>query len=462
MATLKVYKKSKIINHRRCMKLFYSLVICTVIFCLIFSEVLLTFGKFIPTSFLSLSVFSLTIDAASDIVEQWLSSTTIDNNLTQSIFQARSYPYYPQFPILIYTQNLSLLQNTSKLILLGNGFFEDPTWGMTASGKSQKDLMTGLSCPYLANYCDITSDKTFFSDADAVVYHARDPIDREEAKKNRHQRQRFVFALWESPAHTDSLKSYNSFYNWTMTYRFTSHIVASYYSNTYLHKSSDYYQFLLRENATRGLPWTFGQLDHQPSDEILAEKKLGTVAALISNQGGSSRRLYYIKYLKRYIDVTVYGKHSVPCPKDVDCVEFIAKNYYFYLSFENSLCQDYTTEKFFRMLHYTIVPVVLGLSNYSYFIPSSGFIDVNNFEGVAPLAQYMREVRQDKEKYLSYFSWKKDYVWNKNTFFTPFCDLCLRLHLDSQPNVIEDIDAWWHENTCQKPRKMKAFSSFHW
>ena len=30
--------------------------------------------------------------------------------------------------------------------------------------------------------------------------------------------------------------------------------------------------------------------------------------------------------------------------------------YRFYLSFENSVCADYVTEKFFRILHYNVIP----------------------------------------------------------------------------------------------------------
>ena len=36
----------------------------------------------------------------------------------------------------------------------------------------------------------------------------------------------------------------------------------------------------------------------------------------------------------------------------------------FYLAFENSLCDDYITEKFFSTLKLNIIPVVLGSGKY--------------------------------------------------------------------------------------------------
>ncbi|CAF0797699.1 unnamed protein product [Rotaria sordida] len=365
-------------------------------------------------------------------------------------FETRLSDYYPHLPIHIFTQNLSLTGNTSKLILLGNGFFGTRDWGIASSSRSSTEKMTAIHCPFLSNYCDITTDNDRFSEADAIVYHMRDGIDLNRAKTNRHPKQRFVFALWESPAHTPNLQSYNQFFNWTMTYRFDSHIITSYYSQYgYIHTSSSYYKLILNENSTRKLNYNIRKLDHQPSDEILQKKKLGTAAALISNCGGSSQRLGFINKLKQYIDVKVYGRCGESCPAKTNCRKFIAENYYFILSFENSLCSDYTTEKFFAALEHPIVPVVLGRTNYSYFIPSSGYIDINQFSNMNSLAQYLNETRYNKEKYLSYFLWKKDYVWGLNQFFTPFCDLCLRLHLDLKPNIIDNMHQWWFNNSCQ-------------
>jgi hypothetical protein len=112
----------------------------------------------------------------------------------------------------------------------------------------------------------------------------------------------------------------------------------------------------------------------------------------------------------------------------------------------------FLAEKFFAALEHPVVPVVLGRTNYSYFLPSSGFIDVNDFSTMKSLAEYLNKTRNDKEKYLSYFSWKKDYVWRLNDFFTPFCDLCVRLHLDSKPKIIDDMQKWWFNDACTSSR----------
>ena len=69
--------------------------------------------------------------------------------------------------------------------------------------------------------------------------------------------------------------------------------------------------------------------------------------------------------------------------------------FYFYLAFENSICNDYVTEKFFRGLQVIIanldgpwenqdsqapvVPIVLGGANYSALAPNHSFIHVDDF-----------------------------------------------------------------------------------
>lgn len=51
------------------------------------------------------------------------------------------------------------------------------------------------------------------------------------------------------------------------------------------------------------------------------------------------------------------------------CLKRIEKKYKFYLSFENSLCPDYVTDKLFRILKLNVIPIGFGVLNYSTVVP---------------------------------------------------------------------------------------------
>ena len=59
-----------------------------------------------------------------------------------------------------------------------------------------------------------------------------------------------------------------------------------------------------------------------------------------------------VRSLQKHIPVDIYGKCSrKPCPDQV-CFPMLDKDYKFYFAFENSLCEDYVTEKFFKVLRW--------------------------------------------------------------------------------------------------------------
>jgi hypothetical protein len=66
----------------------------------------------------------------------------------------------------------------------------------------------------------------------------------------------------------------------------------------------------------------------------------------------------YVDKLKGYINITQYGRcngedESEVCgrKKFYECFKELAKTHMFYIAFENSICDDYATEKFFRPLY---------------------------------------------------------------------------------------------------------------
>ena len=61
----------------------------------------------------------------------------------------------------------------------------------------------------------------------------------------------------------------------------------------------------------------------------------------------------YVGKLKEYINITQYGRCSgEECSRKNgnECFEELAQTHMFYIAFENSICEDYATEKFYRSL----------------------------------------------------------------------------------------------------------------
>ncbi|RXG72122.1 Alpha-(1,3)-fucosyltransferase C, partial [Armadillidium vulgare] len=81
--------------------------------------------------------------------------------------------------------------------------------------------------------------------------------------------------------------------------------------------------------------------------------------------------------------VDIYGKcGSLDCGDLLhfsDCYKKFEDEYKFYFSFENSICADYITEKFFNILRLYLVPVVFGGGDYSAVSPPHSYINVRKF-----------------------------------------------------------------------------------
>ena len=107
----------------------------------------------------------------------------------------------------------------------------------------------------------------------------------------------------------------------------------------------------------------------------------------------------YVRELARHVDVHKFGcggNYSCPRTKHEYCdIVLLNRTYKFYLSFENSLCTDYVTEKVYRILNLNVVPIVLGYSNYSSFLPPHSFIDVRNFDSPEKLAAYLKMLSEN-------------------------------------------------------------------
>ncbi|KAH7944620.1 hypothetical protein HPB52_022205 [Rhipicephalus sanguineus] len=160
-------------------------------------------------------------------------------------------------------------------------------------------------------------------------------------------------------------------FNWTMTYRSDSDVYVP-YGRTVDHGT--------KPAATKR------------DMKALWKTKSRTAVWLISDCLSYSGRKNFSRELQQYMDVDVYGKCG---PRDFPktgvnaSYEHFERNYHFILTFEDSICAEYVTEKLFTALKYDIVPVVFGGANYSRIAPRHFYIDAFAFESFEKLAEYL-------------------------------------------------------------------------
>lgn len=316
-----------------------------------------------------------------------------------------------------------------------------------------------INCP-IAD-CYATDNRSLLSSVDkydAILFHLR-TFNEYDLPSRRSWRQRWIFWSLESPQYNmRDIFPLNGLFNWTMTYRLSSDIVQPYGWLEPLTSFASHYPNL--NDIIKASNSRIGKSSKFPS------KKL--VAWFVSNCESKSRREKYVEALAKYVQVDIYGGCGpLRCTKNnVDgCYEILEQNYKFYLSFENSFCDDYVTEKFFSILRLDVVPVVFGGANYSAMAPPFSYIDATRFKTARHLAEYLKILDSNEDYYNQYFWWKSHYrVRNRaEDLKISMCGLCSRLHLDQSAKVYDDMEKWWTQDSrCFVPRKDNVFRTPYW
>ncbi|KAJ7385533.1 hypothetical protein OS493_015105 [Desmophyllum pertusum] len=161
----------------------------------------------------------------------------------------------------------------------------------------------------------------------------------------------------------------------------------------------------------------------------------------------------------KHMEVSLFGKcasqfesnNTWHCPRHMGdgCLGELQRHK-FYLAFENNLCIDYITEKYWRnSLERGLVPIVLGGASYSpeQVIPGS-FINVADFDSVEALADYLKYLDKNDTAYNQYFEWKTKYKIVKPQFW--LCQLCKALHDPTKPpkTYHKMSEFWGRKGSC--------------
>ena len=288
--------------------------------------------------------------------------------------------------------------------------------------------------------CEIIKNMERSEECNALVLEAH-ALNALEGLPKRHPNQVWIFVTHEPPTSDLSGKIYNNsnlrhIFNMTMTYR----------------RDSDF-----------NFPWGRIIPRHERPEvdfDAVYDKKSRDVAWMVSHCNTASKREIYVNDLKNQIPIDVYGKcGNLTCEKpgrfrgkDI-CRDKISKAYKFYLSFENSLCSDYSTEKIFLWYHMRrhIIPVYRGSPDIKRILPPNTYIDTADFQNASELGKYLKELGSDRERYIAMLKAKDEYqaLLQNFTFEQAICKLCANLH---GPRIISShVDLQELQNGCKEP-----------
>ncbi|KYN00344.1 PREDICTED: alpha-(1,3)-fucosyltransferase 7-like [Cyphomyrmex costatus] len=295
--------------------------------------------------------------------------------------------------------------------------------------------------------CILSYDERDLHRADAVVFHLHFTRNSSELPTRSRMDQRWIFLTDESPFHTflygpQRLSNYDGLFNWSMSYRMDSDVPVPY-------------------GRTIRISGNF-PAKHWNTNVRTSKTKL--VVIMGSNCGGRNERWSYVKALKLSLhgDLDVIGKcldgNRTICPGhfDRDCAAL--ESYKFYLSLENSNCREYLTEKvFWNAYRKFAVPIIMGASRQDCrrLLPPRSFLHVDDFADANALADYIRYLDRDDERYLEYHEWRDHFrVINEHGYFGSvsrhYCRICEALHYNpAVPKVYTSLEHFWSkERDC--------------
>lgn len=386
-----------------------------------------------------------------------LNWTKIFNEIYQNKLAKRAKHLYKQ---IFYDKEENFTQNTFQI------FEETPVFQRPKFCSSSRIFHP--QCPF--TNCQWTCQKSSFNSDNihqANVFHHVDINLTKLDTKLQLRSTNDIWILWidEANCQLEHLNKY--LFNWTISFRQDSEISIGTYgllipkSPESTFTSNNQSDFVLSSDflyilTNRSILITDLHVEHR----ILTNYRFRSKHALwfVSNCQPKSRLKYY-KQLKKYYPIHAYGscvnKHSTSCDKTTKCESNEWHSAMFYLAFESQTCKDYITEKFWRALHYGMIPIVFGPNKRSYLdlgIPSSAFIHVDDFQDAKQLSKYLHRLANDYFLYRTYFQWLNQYeIFFETNDLEPIrmCELCMRLNMQDkyEHRFYENIHRW-HRTDC--------------
>ncbi|CAL1537364.1 unnamed protein product [Lymnaea stagnalis] len=288
-------------------------------------------------------------------------------------------------------------------------------------------------CRY--NSCRFVNNLT---KADAIVFAARAIRDHPILDYVRPEGQRWIFYTYDPSIVYYKLHRPDivSEFNWSITYQ--------------LHSS---------------FPLLFGQLRRRSPPvkdyESIYSGKSNATAWFVSHCSTWSKRELYVDRMRKLMDVHIFGlcgdrKCGLIHYRLNDstlCLPMLSQQYKFYLAFENAFCQDYVSEKFFKLFEdVDVIPVVRGGFDYKKYLPDGIYVDASDFKNPEDLASYLVKLGDNKEEYINMLK-RKD-RWVAVATQSIHCQVCEVLHKYSNTTTfIPNLNYHYHgePSYCHEP-----------
>lgn len=273
--------------------------------------------------------------------------------------------------------------------------------------------------------CSIVDNRSRYHDADIVLFHNWELANTHTVPLPVHlprpMKQKWVWLSHESPLYNGDVKPLNGYFNLTMSYRRDADIYAP------------YGHMVPRKEVSK-----------EPLENFIPKNKTHLACWFVSKNQPEYERVRVYNELKTVIPIEVYGKVTGKRVEESQRLPTISRCY-FYLAFENSVYKDYITEKFwYNSLVSGAVPVIVGASreDYEAVAPKDSFIHVNDFKSVKELGEFLKNLVEDKERYASYFKWRRKYNAELQYWLNQLCEVCPKMSSLPQYKVYKDLDAW--------------------
>ncbi|CAI2346036.1 unnamed protein product [Caenorhabditis sp. 36 PRJEB53466] len=299
----------------------------------------------------------------------------------------------------------------------------------------------GLSdCPGLTDRCVIDTDRHKLDSADAVIFHAAD-LSRFPLPISRKPEQMFVFNSMETQIT----------------------VVDSQFQNHFSTGPPRIY--------TPRTPFTMSSFYVQP--KRLRKTRSG-VFGLISNCHTTSKRELALQELGKHINVTIGGKcasderYKSICPPGTECLD-VFEQYPFYIAIENTVCNDYVTEKIWNRISVPSIPIVMKRKVYKNVLPPKSFIAMDDYKNPREMADHLRALETNSTAFSEYFEWRQKGTWTTAPWNSPgyrngVCRVCELLWQSNENGTehkaYENVWKWFDdESQCEKDEFVRSWLS---